>query len=73
MARPDKKTRTVPDALRALDRRLRRVERRAKSPFLYGTGAPAHSLGSNGDFYFEQDDGGIYFKSGGVWTIVSHN
>lgn len=46
-----------------------------RSAFLYGTGAPSNSNGSNGDFYFRQDTPGtanqrIYVKSAGTWTGV---
>lgn len=38
---------------------------------LVGTGAPANSLGSNGNLYVASDTGAVYSKSGGVWTVLS--
>ena len=35
----------------------------------FGTGAPADSLGNNGDFYIATDTGGFYTKDSGAWTL----
>jgi len=34
-----------------------------------GTGAPANTLGNDGDFYLDNSTGNYYTKSGGVWTL----
>jgi len=34
-----------------------------------GTGAPANTLGNDGDFYLDNNTGNYYTKSGGVWTL----
>jgi hypothetical protein len=34
----------------------------------YGAGAP--SGGGNGDYYINQDNGDIYYKTAGVWAVV---
>ncbi|MCP4076689.1 MAG: hypothetical protein GY744_10970, partial [Gammaproteobacteria bacterium] len=34
-----------------------------------GNGAPANTLGNDGDFYLDNATGNYYTKSGGVWTL----
>jgi hypothetical protein len=40
--------------------------------WLNGSGAPDVSLGEEGDYYLDNDTGDVYFKTGGVWTLVSN-
>lgn len=35
--------------------------------WLYGTGAPLNGLGSNGNYYFDNDVNTVYFKALGAW------
>ncbi len=37
-----------------------------------GSGAPDNSLGSNGDYYLNDDNGDVYFRSSGTYSIVAN-
>lgn len=37
-----------------------------------GTGAPADSLGANGDYYLDDASGNVYLKTSGTYAIVSN-
>lgn len=37
-----------------------------------GSGVPDDSLGSNGDYYRDEDNGDVYYKSGGVYALVGN-
>lgn len=41
--------------------------------FLVGTGAPASSLGTDGDYYLDAGSGTIYSKATGSWSATSDN
>ena len=36
---------------------------------LYGSGAPGAGLGNDGDLYIDVDNGDLYAKSGGTWSL----
>ena len=38
---------------------------------IVGHGAPDNSVGNDGQYYFDQDSAILYFKNGGVWSVVS--
>lgn len=35
-----------------------------------GSGAPADSLGNDGDLYTDEDTGDVYAKANGTWSAV---
>lgn len=37
-----------------------------------GSGAPGGGLGSNDDFYLDEDSGDVYEKAGGVWSQIAN-
>lgn len=37
-----------------------------------GSGAPAGGLGVDGDHYFDNSNGDVYLKAGGVWSVVGN-
>ena len=37
-----------------------------------GSGAPSNSLGANGDYYLNDDNGDVYKKTAGVYSIVAN-
>lgn len=37
-----------------------------------GSGAPAGGLGIDGDYYLDTDNGDVYFKASGSWSIVGN-
>lgn len=40
--------------------------------WLSGSGAPASSLGNDGDYYLNTDTGDVYNKASGTWTIATN-
>jgi hypothetical protein len=37
-----------------------------------GSGAPASSLGSDGDYYLDTDNNDVYNKASGTWTVITN-
>ena len=37
-----------------------------------GSGAPTGGLGINGDYYLDDDNGDVYFKSGGSYSVIAN-
>ncbi|MGT3783795.1 hypothetical protein ACVTE8_14635, partial [Staphylococcus aureus] len=37
-----------------------------------GIGAPANTVGNNGDYYLDDGNGNVYAKSAGVYSIVAN-
>jgi hypothetical protein len=44
----------------------------AGSAWFTGTSDPVSGLGSNGDYYLKQSDGGVYAKAGGSWYLITN-
>jgi hypothetical protein len=61
----------VPGGIIAWDDTGAGLTNRTAQQWLYGTGAPAGSLGKVGDFYIDTPTGGYYFKNGpAAWVQV---
>lgn len=39
---------------------------------LNGSGVPSSGLGSNDDYYINNDNGDLYYKSGGAWAVITN-
>ena len=52
---------------------VRAIDGHADAAVISGTGAPADTLGSDGNLYLETDDGRTWAKEGGSWGSVAND